>query len=297
MAEILKLDRELISGFVPRRPEDGHKNTFGTVLICAGSEYMTGAAVMAAGSALRSGAGLVKVFSDEKTLDAIRFNEPCAMLELRPGKTAEVLRKASSLCKTVSAVLIGSGMPADYKNMEALTERFLKEAKNVVLDAGALSGKYDVMSRLKENLKAREIPAVLTPHIGEFARITGLPKNEIEEKSADLALDFARENNCVVILKSSKTLIASPDGKIFMNDLANSGMAKGGSGDILAGLVTGLLAQGMEPFKAACSAVFIHSKAGEAAKDDIGERAMIPTDLLFYLPEGYIQAGWSEDDE
>ena len=297
MAEIVKLDRELISGFAPQRPEDGHKNSFGTALICAGSEYMTGAAVMAAGAALRSGAGLVKVFSDEKTLDAIRFNEPCAMLELRPGKTAEVLRKASSLCKISSSVLIGSGMPADYKDMEALTERFLKEAKNLVLDAGALSGKYDVMSRLKEILKAREVPAVLTPHIGEFARITALPKNEVEERSADLALDFARENKCVLILKSSNTLIASPDGRLYMNDLANNGMAKGGSGDILAGLVTGFLAQGMNPVKAACSAVFIHSKAGEAAKEDIGVRAMIPTDLLFYLPEGYIQAGWSEDDE
>ena len=297
MAEILKLDRELISGFAPQRPEGGHKNTFGTALICAGSEYMTGAAVMAAGSALRSGAGLVKVFSDEKTLDVIRFNEPCAMLELRPDKTTEVLRKASSLCKTASSVLIGSGMPAEYKDMEALTERFLKEAKNMVLDAGALSGKCDVMSRLKETLKAREVPAVLTPHIGEFARITGLPKNEVEEKAADLALEFARDNNCIVILKSSNTLIASPDGRIYENNLANSGMAKGGSGDILAGLVTGFLAQGMEPFKAACSAVFIHSKAGEAAKEDIGARSMIPTDLLFYLPEGYIQAGWSEDDE
>ena len=297
MAEIVKLDRELISGFAPQRPEDGHKNSFGTALICAGSEYMTGAAVMAAGAALRSGAGLVKVFSDEKTLDAIRFNEPCAMLELRPEKTAEVLRKASSLCKISSSVLIGSGMPADYKDIEALTERFLKEAKNLVIDAGALSGKYDVMSRLKEILKAREVPAVLTPHIGEFARITGLHKNEVEERSADLALDFARENKCVLILKSSNTLIASPDGRLYMNDLANNGMAKGGSGDILAGLVTGFLAQGMEPVKAACSAVFVHSKAGEAAREDIGVRAMIPTDLLFYLPEGYIQAGWSEDDE
>ena len=149
MAEILKLDRELISGFAPQRPEDGHKNSFGTALICAGSEYMTGAAVMAAGSALRSGAGLVKVFSDEKTLDAIRFNEPCAMLELRPEKTADLLRKASSLCRIASSVLIGSGMPADYKNMEALTERFLKEAKNVVLDAGALSQGLPALPKTK----------------------------------------------------------------------------------------------------------------------------------------------------
>ena len=93
MAEMTDLTKELISGFEPQRPEDGHKNTFGTALICAGSEFMTGAAVMATGAALRSGAGLVKVFSEEKTLDAIRVAEPCALLSLRPQKTAELLRK------------------------------------------------------------------------------------------------------------------------------------------------------------------------------------------------------------
>ena len=297
MADIVTIDRELISGFAPQRPEGGHKNTFGTALICAGSEYMTGAAVMAAGSALRSGAGLVKVFSDEKTLDAIRFNEPCALLELRPEKTADLLRKASMLCRNSSSALVGPGMPADYKNMEALTERFLKEAKNVVLDAGALSGKYDVWSRLKESLRSREVPAVLTPHIGEFARMTGISKDEIEARASEIASEFACDHECVLVLKSSRTLVASPDGKIYVNDLANSGLAKGGSGDVLAGLITGFMAQGMEPLKAACSAVFIHSKAGEAAKEDIGVRAMIPTDLILYLEEGYIQAGWSEEDE
>ena len=297
MADTITIDRELISGFAPQRPEGGHKNTFGTALICAGSGYMTGACVMAAGSALRSGAGLVKVFSDEKTLDAIRFNEPCALLELRPEKTADLLRKASVLCRNSTAILIGPGMPADYKNMEALTERFLKEAKNAVLDAGALAGKYDVWARLKESLMARKVPAILTPHIGEFARMTGIAKDEIEERAEGLASEFACDNNCVLVLKSSRTLVASPDGKIYVNDLANSGLAKGGSGDVLAGLITGFLAQGMDPLEAVCSAVFIHSKAGEAAKEDIGVRAMIPTDLILYLEEGYIQAGWSEDDE
>jgi NAD(P)H-hydrate epimerase len=258
---------------------------------------MTGAAVMAAGSALRSGTGLVKVFSDEKTLDAVRFNEPCALLELRPEKTADLLRRASMLCRNSSSVLVGPGIPADYKDMGALTERFIKEAKNVVIDAGALSGRCDVWSGLGESLRAREVPAVLTPHIGEFARMTGLAKNEIEERAGELASEFAVDHNCVVVLKSSRTFIAPPDGKVYVNSLANSGLAKGGSGDVLAGLVTGFLAQGMEPFKAACSAVFIHSKAGEAAKDDIGVRAMIPTDLIFCLDEGYRQAGWSEDDE
>ena len=292
MADTVYLSKELISGFEPQRPDDGHKNTFGTALICAGSEYMTGAAVMATGAALRSGAGLVRVFSDEKTLDAIRVSEPCALLSSRPEETAGLLRKASELSESSSAVLIGSGIPQEYKDLEFLVCRFLENADNVVLDAGALVSKYDVWGRIAECLKARKSPAVITPHIGEFARLVRLPKSEVLANAEELALGFARNNNCVVVLKSSKTLIATPDGKLYVNDTPNSGLAKGGSGDVLAGLITGFLAQGMEPYKAACSAVFIHSKAGEAAAEEVGTRAMLPEDLIIYLPGAYEDAGW-----
>ncbi len=292
MAEILRIDRELISGFEPQRPETGHKNTFGTVLICAGSEYMTGAAVMAAGSALRSGAGLVKVFSDEKTLDAIRFNEPCALLEARPDETSGLLRKASALLKNADSALLGPGMPGDYKDMEALTALFIEKSEHLVLDAGAFTDKADVLARFKERLRARSVPAVITPHPGEFARLTGLSKSEVAEKGAEAASSFSAENNAVVVLKGSSTVIAVPDGRIFINEAPNSGLAKGGSGDVLAGLTAGILAQGMEPYRAACSAVYIHSEAGKAALEDIGARAMLPTDIINYLPEGYLNAGW-----
>ena len=292
MADTVYLSKELISGFEPQRPDDGHKNTFGTALICAGSEYMTGAAVMATGAALRSGAGLVRVFSDEKTLDAIRVSETCALLSLRPEETAGLLRKASELSESSSAVLIGSGIPQEYKDLEFLVCRFLENADNVVLDAGALVSKYDVWGRIAECLKARKIPAVITPHIGEFARLVRFSKSEVLVNAEELALGFARNNNCVVVLKSSKTLIATPDGKLYVNDAPNSGLAKGGSGDVLAGLITGFLAQGMEPYKAACSAVFIHSKAGEAAAEEVGTRAMLPEDLIIYLPGAYEDAGW-----
>ena len=292
MAEILRIDRELISGFEPQRPEIGHKNTFGTVLICAGSEYMTGAAVMAAGSALRSGAGLVKVFSDEKTLDAIRFNEPCALLEARPDETSGLLRKASALLKNADSALLGPGMPGDYKDMEALTALFIEKSEHLVLDAGAFTDKADVLARFKERLRARSVPAVITPHPGEFARLTGLSKSEVAEKGAEAASSFSAENNAVVVLKGSSTVIAVPDGRIFINEAPNSGLAKGGSGDVLAGLTAGLLAQGMEPYRAVCSAVYIHSEAGKAALEDIGARAMLPTDIINYLPEGYLNAGW-----
>ena len=297
MAETVNLTSELISGFEPQRPEDGHKNTFGTALICAGSEFMSGAAVMAAGAALRSGAGLVRVFSENKTLDAIRTSEPCALLSLRPDETSDLLRKAKELCASSSAVLIGSGIPQEYKNLEALICRFLENADNVVLDAGALMSKPDAWGRIAECLKARKTPAVITPHIGEFARLLRLPKSEVSDNAEELALKFASDNNCVVVLKSAKTYIATPDGMLFVNDAPNSGLAKGGSGDILAGLLTGFLAQGMQPYKAACSAVFIHSEAGRAAAETAGRRAMLPADLIVYLPEAYMNAGWDQDDE
>ena len=292
MAEIVNLNSELIKGFEPQRPADGHKNTFGQALICAGSEYMTGAAVLATGAALRSGAGLVKVFSEEKTLNAVSCNEPCALLEARPDKTADLLRKASKLCDKSSSVLIGPGIPADYKDMEALIEVFLSRAKNVVLDAGALAGKPDVLSRLSGRLKSGNVPAVITPHIGEFARMLRLTTAEVADNAEELALKFSADNNVVVVLKGSKTFIATPDGMLFLNDAANSGLAKGGSGDVLAGLLTGLLAQGMEPYKAACSAAFIHSKSGESAAAELGARYMLPEDLIVYLPDGYLEAGW-----
>ena len=297
MADTVYLNKELISGFEPQRPDDGHKNTFGTALICAGSEYMSGAAVMAAGAALRTGAGLVRVFSEDKTLDAVRVNEPCALLSLRPSETADLLRKAKELCKSSSAVLIGSGIPEDHKDMEALTFRFIENAAGLVLDAGALTGRPDVWARLAEGLKTRKVPAVITPHIGEFARLLRLSNSEVIEKADELAAEFAKDNNCVVVLKNAKTLIATPDRKLYVNDAPNSGLAKGGSGDVLAGLITGFLAQGMEPYKAACSAVYIHSKAGEAAANEAGTRAMLPSDLIVYLPDAYMDAGWGHEDE
>lgn len=297
MADTIFLNSELISGFEPQRPEDGHKNTFGTALICAGSEFMTGAAVMATGAALRSGTGLVKVFSEEKTLAAVSCNEPCALLELRPSAIANLLRKASELCEKSNAVLVGPGIPSDHPDLEPLISLFIEKADNLVLDAGALVGRPDALSRITALLKAREVHAVITPHVGEFARLAGLDKSEVSANAEELALKFASDNNVVVVLKSSRTIIATPDGQMFVNDVSNSGLAKGGSGDVLAGLLTGFLAQGMEPYKAACSAVFIHSAAAEAAAEDLGKRAMLPTDLEFYFRDAYREAGWESEDE
>ena len=287
MADTVYLNKELISGFEPQRPDDGHKNTFGTALICAGSEYMSGAAVMAAGAALRTGAGLVRVFSEDKTLDAVRVNEPCALLSLRPFETADLLRKAKELCRNSSAVLIGSGIPEDHKDMEALTFRFIEYAAGLVLDAGALTGRPDVWARLAEGLKARKVPAVITPHIGEFARLLRLSNSEVIEKADELAAEFAKDNNCVVVLKNAKTLIATPDGKLYVNDAPNSGLAKGGSGDVLTGIITALLAQGLSTAEAAVLGVLLHQKAGRLTREKMGAYGMLPSDVIEMLPAAF----------
>ena len=257
------LTGEVVRDMAPARPSSGHKGTFGTCLITAGSEYMTGAAVLACGAALRSGCGLVRVFSETRTLNAVSNVHPCALQTLRDGMPSAVLRSAGRLLKSADSVLIGPGIPADDLNILPM-------------------------------LRHREIPAVLTPHPGEFARISaGVEGIGPDDGSQAAAGKLAKKLKSVIILKNSKTIIALPDGKIYLNDAENSGLSKGGSGDVLAGLVAGLLAQGATPEEAACSAVKIHSDAGLAAAEKYTARAMLPSDLEEFLPEAFKKAGWN----
>ena len=262
-------------GFLSGRDDNGHKNTFGTATIIAGSEYMTGAAVLAADSALRSGCGLVRVFSEEKTLDAVRANLPCALLAPSDGSEAETIRALDSFCKTEGAMLIGPGMPADDPYLKLVLDYALRNAPHLVLDAGALT----LMAHDKQYycglLRDRVNPAVLTPHVGEFARLSGLDMGSLDDdETAKAVSEFAISNKCIVVFKNSNPRVATFDGSNYYSggDFANSGLAKGGSGDVLAGLVTGLLAQfGTIPAEVAAAAVRIHSLAGKLAADEYGK--------------------------
>ena len=279
--------------FLSGRDDNGHKNTFGTATIIAGSEYMTGAAVLAAGSALRSGCGLVRVFSEDKTLDAVRANLPCALLSPRDGSEAETVRALGSFFETRGAVLVGPGMPPDDPYLKIALDQALRYAGNLVLDAGALT----LMSRNKEYyyglLRSRKMPAVLTPHVGEFSRLSGLDmENLTEEETGKAVSDFAISNNCIVVFKCSNSRVATKEGSNYYigGEFANSGLAKGGSGDVLAGLVTGLLAQfGQIPEQVCQASVRIHSLAGRLAADKYGEYAMIPSDIAEFFPEAFRQ--------
>lgn len=288
------LTDEFTRSIAPKRPVSGYKGTFGTALITAGSEYMTGAAVLACGAALRSGCGLVRVYSESRTLDAIRANHPCALQSLREGMPSGVLRTAGRLLESANSVLIGPGIPSDDLNILPLLGLFIREAKTLVIDAGALSAAAHDKENILPMLRHRETPAILTPHMGEFARISaGVEGIGPADSSNQAALKLAAKLRSIIVLKNSKTFIALPDGKLYVNDVENSGLAKGGSGDVLAGLTAGLLAQGVSPEEAACAAVRIHSNAGMLAAQDYGTRAMLPSDLEDFFPEAFEKAGWS----
>ena len=288
------LTDEFTRSIAPKRLVSGYKGTFGTALITAGSEYMTGAAVLACGAALRSGCGLVRVYSESRTLDAIRANHPCALQSLREGMPSGVLRTAGRLLESANSVLIGPGIPSDDLNILPLLGLFIREAKTLVIDAGALSAAAHDKENILPMLRHRETPAILTPHMGEFARISaGVEGIGPADSSDQAALKLAAKLRSIIVLKNSKTFIALPDGKLYVNDVENSGLAKGGSGDVLAGLTAGLLAQGVSPEEAACAAVRIHSNAGMLAAQDYGTRAMLPSDLEDFFPEAFEKAGWS----
>lgn len=288
------LTDEFTRSIAPERPVSGYKGTFGTALITAGSEYMTGAAVLACGAALRSGCGLVRVYSESRTLDAIRASHPCALQSLREGMPSGVLRTAGRLLESANSVLIGPGIPSDDLNILPLLGLFIREAKTLVIDAGALSAAAHDKENILPLLRHRETPAILTPHMGEFARISaGVEGIGPADSSDQAALKLAAKLRSIIVLKNSKTFIALPDGKLYVNDVENSGLAKGGSGDVLAGLTAGLLAQGVSPEEAACAAVRIHSNAGMLAAQDYGTRAMLPSDLEDFFPEAFEKAGWS----
>ena len=280
-------------GFLSGRDDNGHKNTFGTATVIAGSEYMTGAAVLAAGSALRSGCGLVRVFSEEKTLDAVRANLPCALLAPRNGSEAGTIRMLESFLGSEGAWLIGPGMPPDDPYLKLALDFALRNVPHLVLDAGALTA----MARNKEYyyglLKSRQQPAILTPHVGEFARLSGLDMGSItEEETGKAVSDFAISNNCIVIFKCSNSRVAVKDGSNYYigGEFANSGLAKGGSGDVLSGLVTGLLAQfGTIPAEVSAAAVRLHSLAGKLAAEKYGKYAMLPSDIAEFYPEAFRQ--------
>ena len=259
---------------LPRRPRQAHKGDFGRVLILAGSEGYTGAPVLAARAALRTGAGLVflGVPRDIYPIVAVKCDE--AMPFPLPEDHRAILDRAIGC----DAVLIGPGLGRRSETEQLVLELLEELEVPVVLDAdgiNALAGHIDV-------LDGRRAPTVLTPHEGEFARV-----GELASGREKAAASFAADRGVTLVLKGHHTLIAAPDGRLAVNPTGNCGMAKGGSGDVLSGMILSLLGMGLDAFSAACCGVYLHGLAGDIAARELTEYAMTPTDMVERIPCAY----------
>jgi NAD(P)H-hydrate epimerase len=269
---------------LPPRAPDSHKGDFGRVLVVAGSRGMSGAAVLCASAVLRGGAGLVRAAVPADVLPIVAAGNPCYMTaplphddqgRLAAQAEAEVLRLAA----VHDVVAAGPGL-GNTPAVGAVVRALLAQARAaLVLDADALN----VLAGQTEALRGRTVPPILTPHPGEFGRLLGRKVSGEPAVRQELAMRFAAENDVVLVLKGHGTVVT--DGRrVYVNTTGNPGMATGGSGDVLTGLIAALLGQRLEPFAAAQLGVHLHGLAGDLARDDLGEASLIATDLIAYLP-------------
>ena len=272
---------------LPERAVDSHKGTFGTVLALAGGRGTAGAAALVGGAALRSGAGLVRVCCPGEVQPTVASFEPSYMTypvahDAEGLVTFEAGRKALEKHLPLATVLAmgpGLGQSADLRELV----RWVVDSVEVptVLDADALNnlaGQTEALGHLKR-------PVVITPHPGEFSRLTGRDTREIQADREAHAVGFAEQaRNLVLVLKGAETLVT--DGRrLYKNTTGNAGMATGGSGDVLTGVIAALIAQGMEPFDAACLGAYAHGLAGDIARDNNGMVGMISGDIVDSLAD------------
>lgn len=275
-----QIDMAMVDGWMPRRRVDADKNAFGRVLCVCGSMSYTGAAYFSAQAAVRMGSGVVTLAAPKSAWPvlAVKLNEVVVrpMPEDAQGCLSQDAKEdLLRLSEKADALLIGCGLGRSEPVTELVAALILHARCPIVLDAdgiNAVAAHKDIVCRAAQ-------PMVLTPHAAEFARISGVRQPMPQEIAS-----FAQKNRCVLLYKGHRTLIAAPDGTLFCNTSGNSGMAKGGSGDVLAGMMVSLCGQGMAQIEAACAAAFLHGRAGDAAANALSEYGMTPSDMLQQLP-------------
>ena len=279
-------DYDLVAGLLPDRDLDSHKGTFGTALIAAGSLNYTGAALLAGTAAYRVGAGLVTLAVPEPLHAVLAGQLPEATWVLLPHEAGFVSEKASEVLLNhlhrATAFLIGPGIGAHASTAKFIESVISAVKLPIVVDADGLRH----LAQIPDWHKKIFPDAVLTPHIGEMSALTGLSKVEIQENKNAIALKYAKEWGHVVVLKGAFTVIAAPDGKMTVIPVASPALARAGTGDVLAGLIVGLRAQGLDAYSAAVAGAFIHAEAGLIAADDLGTTAsVLASDILNSIPD------------
>ena len=277
--EIRRLDQDSVTAILPDRDPWGHKGNYGKILLLCGSRGYTGAAALSAMGALRTGAGLVFLGVPESiyAIEAIKLNEPVVFpLPDEEGKLSEIaIDEIVDRLSRMDAVLIGCGLGQSQGTMAVLKAVLETAECPVVVDADGINLLAQNISLLRE----RTAPTILTPHDGEFARLGGI----LTEDRMTSAREFAKQMGCVLLLKGHRTCIS--DGEVcYENSTGNPGMAVGGSGDVLAGMIVSLLGQGIAPLEAAACGAWLHGAAGDLCASQLGQYGMLPTDMLNVLP-------------
>jgi NAD(P)H-hydrate epimerase len=278
---MLQIDKNIVKKAIIERSDDANKGSCGSLLSVCGCYGMAGAAIMAGKASLKCGLGLLKMalpksiypIAASNILESVYFS----LEETAQGKISKsnipFLLKQAEISKTV---LVGCGISVCDDTKAVVYEIIRNCSKPILLDADALN----CVSKNIDILKSAKAPVIITPHSGEMARLTGLSIKEVNSNREKTAVEFAEKYGVICVLKGAGTVIASPDGQTFINPTGNSGMATGGSGDVLAGMISSLLAQGAEPLYSAVGGVYLHGLAGDIAAEKYGKISMLPTDLI-----------------
>lgn len=282
------LSKSVVRTLLPARLRHAHKGSFGHAFIIAGSRGFTGAAKMAGIAAARAGAGLVTLGIPHTLADVVAAGAMELMtlpLAATPEETLsrDAVTEALRFAKDKHAVAIGPGLSQRNGTQEFVRRFIVKCLAPIVIDADGLNALTGHLDTLK---KTAHTP-ILTPHPGEMARLCRCDTTEVQADRAATAKQFAQAHRCILVLKGHRTIVADPDGSTFENPTGNSGMATGGTGDVLTGILAGLLAQGLTPLAAAQLGVYLHGLAGDLAAADKTERGMIAGDVLDRIPAAW----------
>ncbi len=278
-------ERAAVLPFFTRRRRDGHKGTYGHLLVLAGSKGKTGAAVMAGKAALRMGAGLVTIGTADAAVSGVARGMMELMTEPLPDTSegtisAGAVAAAERIARGKDAVVLGPGLTIHPSTAEFVRTLIPRIKVPLLVDADGLN----ILAGHLELLRAAAGPVVLTPHPGEFGRLTGLSVSEVQARRLELAPRFARDHNVILVLKGFRTIVAAPNGRVSINPTGNPGMATGGSGDVLSGMIGSLLVQNKDALGATRAAVYVHGLSGDLAAARLSEKALIAGDLIRFLP-------------
>jgi NAD(P)H-hydrate epimerase len=284
------LTREPMREIVQPRESDSHKGDYGHVLIVAGSRGKTGAAHLAAVGALRSGAGLVSLAtpkSSQPILAAMGAEYMTLPLEETTEGRVDAGSMQSILDFEADVIAVGPGLGGGPEVTVFVQELVERSESPLVLDADALNALASDPERLRSSAGSR--PIIITPHPGEMSRLANMSVDDVQASRVDVARDFAVQHQIYVVLKGYRTLIATPDGKVFINPLGNPGMATGGTGDVLTGVIAAWLAQLLDAEAACKIGVYLHALAGDLTEADEGEVAMTAGDLAAHLADAVLE--------